>query len=401
MRIVFIIPVGIERPSGHRYFQIAKALVNRGHHVRILALHPDWINCHQPRFIHDGVEIWYVGQMHARKRGSNASRFGAWQLLHVLIASTLGLIVAILRSPADIYHAGKAQPLNGCAVLIGVYLLRWQPFYVDCDDDEVNSNRLTSSWQRAIFAFWQWLIVRLAAGSTVNTHFLAAQNRRRANHPVVYVPNGVDPSLFHPPSAAVLAGLRTALRLDGQQVIVYAGSLALQNHPVNLLIDAFVYLLPMLPNTSLLLVGSGEDLAHLQEYVQQQGVANQVRFTGHLPRSSVHTFFALGDVSVDPVQDDSVAQARSPLKLFESLCVGVPVVTADVGDRRLLLDEGRAGVLVAPGDPLALAQGILAVLGDPIFAKKLAEAGQRHVQAHYTWSQLATRWATLYEARAT
>jgi glycosyltransferase involved in cell wall biosynthesis len=174
--------------------------------------------------------------------------------------------------------------------------------------------------------------------------------------------------------------LCSALSLDRQQVIVYAGSLALQNHPVNLLIDAFVY---------------------LQAYVQQQGIASHVRFTGHLPRSIVHTFLALGAVSVDPVQDDSVAQARSPLKIFESLYVGVPVVTADVGDRRLLLDDGRAGVLVAPGDPLALAQGILSVLRDPIFARGLAEAGRRHVQQHYTWPQLAACWETLYKVGAT
>jgi len=81
MKLVFIIPIGIERPSGRRYFCIARELVRRGHGVRILALHPDLANCPRRRFIRAGVEVWYVGQMHARKSESVPGRFTPLQLL--------------------------------------------------------------------------------------------------------------------------------------------------------------------------------------------------------------------------------------------------------------------------------------------------------------------------------
>src|SRR6185369_7480958 len=94
MRIVFLLPMGIDRPSGSRYFNLARELVRRGHAVRMLALHPDFAACAERRFVREGVEVWYVGQMHARKSGSVPIRLSPLQLLGVVIASTLGMIWA-------------------------------------------------------------------------------------------------------------------------------------------------------------------------------------------------------------------------------------------------------------------------------------------------------------------
>jgi glycosyltransferase involved in cell wall biosynthesis len=97
------------------------------------------------------------------------------------------------------------------------------------------------------------------------------------------------------------------------------------------------------------------------------------------------------------VYDNIVARARSPLKIFESMALGVPVVTGDVGDRAALLDEGRAGVLVEPGSAAALARGMCQVLEDPAHLQTLRRACQQHVQ-HYTWQALAARWEQVYAA---
>ncbi len=395
LRIVLLIPMGIERPSGVRYFHLARELVRRGHAVRILALHPDLAGCTQRRFVRGGVEVWYVGQMHSRKGGSVPGRFGPLQLLRTLVRSTLGMLWGVLCSPADVYHLGKPQPINGLAALLGVMLLRRKRFYVDCDDDEVSSNRLSAGWQRAVFAFWQWLLPRLACGVTTNTQFLTERMRRHGIAPVVYVSNGVDPQQFRRPAPAVLAGLRTALGLDGQRVIAYVGTLALHNHPVDLLLDAFAQLAPAFPDTKLLLIGGGEDLPLLRRRVEELGLAKRVLFTAHLPQASVRAYLALAALSVDPVRDDDVARARSPLKLFESLALGVPVVTGDVGDRAAALQEGQAGVLVCPGDATALACGIASVLSHEAKLAAMARAGQQHVR-NYEWPRLAAQWEAVY-----
>jgi glycosyltransferase involved in cell wall biosynthesis len=395
LRIVFLIPMGIERPSGVRYFHLARELVRRGHAVRILALHPDLATCAQRRFVRDGVEVWYVGQMHARKGGSVPGRFGPLQLLQTLIRSTLGMLWGVLCSPADVYHLGKPQPINGLAALLGVLLLRRKRFYVDCDDDEVGSNRLSAGWQRAIFAFWQWLLPRLALGVTTNTRFLTERMRRQGITPVVHVSNGVDLQQFQRPTSAVLAALRTALGFDGQRVIAYAGTLALHNHPVDLLLDAFAQIASVFPDTKLLLIGGGEDLPLLRRKVDERGLTKRVVFTGQLPRASIRAYLALADLSVDPVRDDDVARARSPLKLFESLALGVPVLTGDVGDRAAVLAGGQAGVLVPPSDATALAHGIMGMLQHGDKLGEFARAGQQHVR-NYEWSRLAAQWEKIY-----
>lgn len=395
MRITFLIIMGIERPSGRRYMQLARGLIAQGHRVRILALHPDLARCPQRRFVQDGVEVWYVGQMHARKAGSVPQRFGPLALLRVLAGATLGMIWGALCSPADAYHLGKPQPVNGLAALIAVRLLRRRPFYVDCDDDEVHGNRLTAPWQRAVFGFWQRLLPRLAAGVTANTRHLAAELAASGVRHVVYVPNGVALDQFTPPDPARLHALRLALGLQGRPVVAYAGTLALQNHPVDLLLAAWPLVLAAVPEAMLLLLGGGEDLPALQAQVARLQLTTSVRFSGQLPHAAVPAFLALAALSVDPVRDDAVARARSPLKLFESMALGVPVVTGAVGDRRELLAAGRAGLLVAPGRPEALAESITALLQDEPRRLALAAAGLAQAR-RYAWPSLALRWATIY-----
>lgn len=394
MRITFLITMGIERPSGRRYFAIARELVERGHRVRLLALHPDLSTCAQHRFVQAGVEVWYVGQMHARKRGSATERFGPLALLWVLLSSTLGMIWGIMCSPAAVYHLGKPQPVNGLAALIGVSMLRRKRFFVDCDDDEVLSNRLTAPWQRAVFGFWQWLLPGIAAGVTVNTSFLAGCMRRRGIAPVVLVPNGVEIAQFTRPDPAVLAALRTALGLEGRQVIGYAGTLALQNHPVDLLLAAFALLAGDFPTLALLLIGAGEDSDALQARAAQLGLQDRVYFSGHVAHSTVRALLALADLSVDPVHNDDVARARSPLKLVESLALGVPCVTGAVGDRVAVLADG-GGWLCAGGSAQALADTLRVALGDQAWLRA-ESANAPMVAARYDWAALAANWEYVY-----
>lgn len=394
MRIVLLLTAGIDRPIGARYLPICRELIRQGHQVRILALHPDFANCTQRRFIRDGIEVWYVGQMHARKIGSTTKSFSPLALLQVLIRSTLGMIWGIICSPADIYHLGKPQPINGLAAILGVMLLRGKRFYVDCDDDEVASNRLTAKWQRQVFAFWQNLLPRLAAGVTVNTQFLLQRLQQQDVKRIAYVPNGT-PEATTALEPLKQQALQQSLGL-GSQVIAYVGTLALHNHPVDILIDAFTLIAPQHPQAQLLLIGGGEDLEHLRNVVAHRGLADRVYFTGQLARHVTAHYLRLSCVTVDPVRDDVVARARSPLKIFESMALGIPVITGDVGDRALMLNYGQAGILVPADDAQALAQALNNVLSDQNYQQNLAQAAYQQSQ-HYRWDIVAKAWLDLYQ----
>ena len=387
-RIVFLITMGIERPSGQRYFNIARELVQSGSKVRILALHPDLQSCNVRRFVQDGVEIWYVGQMHSHKRDGETLPMKPVKLLRVLCSATLGMIWGIICSPSDIYHLGKPQPINGVAALLGVCGLRWRRFWVDCDDDEVTSNRFSSRWQQQVFAFWQWLLPALAAGVTVNTHFLAQRMRRRGIEPVVYVPNGVDFKHFQPPDGRMLAKLRTSLGLDGKQIIAYVGTVAFHNHPVDMLLEAFRLYSATNPNAVLLIIGGGEDLPTVKNWVQQYALIGRVICLGNVPRQTLPLYMSLATITVDPVYDNDVARARSPLKIVESLALGIPVITSNVGDRAAVI--GRSGMLVKAGDVHELCLSMSSVLcsynqNDIIMNNK-----------KYSWQQITSEFNSIY-----
>jgi len=392
MTIVLLITMGIDRPSGTRYFSLAREWARLGHRVRILALHPDLRRCRQRRFVQDGVQVWYVGQMYSRKSDSVPQRFGPLELLRVLAAATAGMAWGALCSPADVYHLGKPQPVNGLAAVLALRL-RGRRFWVDCDDDEVGANRFGAAWQRYVFAFWQALLPRLATGVTVNTHFLERRLSRPGAQPPVYVPNGVDLERFRRPEPAVLEALRACLGLVGRRVVGYAGSLALHNHPVDLLLDAFELLAREQGDVDLLLIGGGEDLPELQRRVAVRGLGNRVHFTGRVAPPMVAALLALAELSVDPVRDDDVARARSPLKIVESLAVGVPVVTGDVGDRREVL--GAAGFMAAPGDAHQLARTLRRLLNNREHLAAAAAAAHERAEA-YRWSRLAGLWLAAY-----
>ncbi|MCA1553208.1 MAG: glycosyltransferase, partial [Chloroflexi bacterium] len=106
-------------------------------------------------------------------------------------------------------------------------------------------------------------------------------------------------------------------------------------------------------------------------------------------------YLCAADCSVDPVYDTPASRSRSPLKIVESMALGVPVVTGDVGDRREMLANGGAGVLVHAGAAQALARGVLRVLCDGHLREQLA-CGARARAAAYDWAMLAPRWAQVY-----
>jgi glycosyltransferase involved in cell wall biosynthesis len=154
------------------------------------------------------------------------------------------------------------------------------------------------------------------------------------------------------------------------------------------------------PSVRLLLVGGGDDYDTLSAQVRESGLKDVVLMPGHVSPDQAVLYYHLADVSVDPVHDDAAARGRSPLKLFESWACGVPFVSADVGDRRILLGDPPAGLLAMPGDPLALAETILQVLNNQTLAKELRESGLERVK-DYFWDQLAVKLDWLYARGST
>jgi glycosyltransferase involved in cell wall biosynthesis len=80
---------------------------------------------------------------------------------------------------------------------------------------------------------------------------------------------------------------------------------------------------------------------------------------------------------------------------------GVPCIGSTVQSIPEILDHGRAGLLVEPGDEQALAQALLRLLSDDELAHRLGAAGQREVERRLTWDHVVERAAPPLTAAAT
>jgi glycosyltransferase involved in cell wall biosynthesis len=364
----------------------------------MLALHENLGPTVVRNFEREGVSIHYVGQSHVRKVGDATLYFSAPRLLWVVATGTIGLAWRAVRLRADVYHICKPHPQNSFAGLLATRLSRGRRLFLDYDDLEAGINRFSGAWQQRGIAWLEDHLPRFLDGLTTHTRFLEKrlQTLGVPRERILRLPSGVNKSRFQDVSPALVADWRERLNLNGQRVVVYAGNMLLVSHPVDLLLEAFARLCARVQDVVLLLVGGGPDLALLKTLAQQLKVADRCRFVGRLAADEVPALLSLADVSVDPVHDDEVAQARWPLKITESLAVGTPVVTGDVGDRREMLGDGKAGLLVAPGDPEALADGLETVLSDAILCQDLA-AGCKVQADEYALDDLAARLLAFYE----
>ncbi len=145
-----------------------------------------------------------------------------------------------------------------------------------------------------------------------------------------------------------------------------------------------------------MLVGGGEDHETVVRQVSALGLEDRVRIVGRVSPEDVKHYVRLGVLTVDPVRADGAALGRSPLKIVESMALGVPVVTGDVGDRVHLLAGGEAGGLVAPGSVDALAQEIQRLLSNPSLLEEKQRACVQVARGYY-WDHLVHRFVQVYE----
>jgi len=85
----------------------------------------------------------------------------------------------------------------------------------------------------------------------------------------------------------------------------------------------------------------------------------------------------------------------SPLKVYEYMAAGVPVVASAIGQLRDLIQPEINGILISPGDPAALAQALERLLNEPALRTRLGREARKTVLAHYTWHAIVCRILTL------
>jgi glycosyltransferase involved in cell wall biosynthesis len=197
------------------------------------------------------------------------------------------------------------------------------------------------------------------------------------------VPNGVNPALYP-------EDLRPSYPAgSGDFTIGFVGSLK-PWHGLPILVEAFDMLHRLAPSSRLLIVGDGTERAKLESGLAARGLLEAARLTGAVAPHEVPGLLASMDVAVAPYP----SQARcyfSPLKVFEYMAAGLPVVASRIGQLVELIQDGINGLLCPPGDPVALARAIGRVRSEPELSARMRRAARALVLEHHTWDAVARR----------
>jgi glycosyltransferase involved in cell wall biosynthesis len=182
---------------------------------------------------------------------------------------------------------------------------------------------------------------------------------------------------------------------SGQPVVAYAGHLYAWKG-VEVLLDAMA----TLPDVEGLIVGGHEaepDLGRLIARAGSLGILDRVRFTGLVAPARVAELLRSADVLVLPNPASAIStRFTSPLKLFEYMAAGRPVVASDLPAIREVLQHEVTALLVEPGDAGAIAAGIRRLVDEPGLGDRLAGAAALAVR-DYSWDRRAERIEVLLQ----
>lgn len=381
----------LERASGVQVVKTAAALAREGHRVRLLVRQSDSRPTAELLALygldpHPGLEVRRLRVLHRRgsfllPRASFLARGAAAGLAArrrgaVVFTRDLQLADLLLRFPASgrgavVYEAHAVESL--------MYGERGALYGTTEAADPRKAARIAGRearvWKRATG------LVTTTAG--IRDTF-AEQHGARSG--VAVIPNGCDV----PPRAA-FPGLAAA---DPPRVL-YAGQL----YPWKG-VDVLVEAMAAVPSARLVILGGIEgeaDTRRIRALVEKHGLAGRTEQPGLVPQPRVADELARAAVVVVPFLRAGMTERHtSPLKIFEAMAAGRPIVASDLPSSREVLRDGVSALLVPPGDAAALAAAVRRVLTDRDLATRLAR-GAWDEAPQYSWDARARKLRALFE----
>lgn len=191
---------------------------------------------------------------------------------------------------------------------------------------------------------------------------------------------------------AELDALATEYNLDrSRPVAVFLGSFRAW-HGVAGFMEAARSLISNGSKLSFLAIGGGPELASFTEQSDTWSLPEgRLVFTGPQPHDRVPLLLALGDIGVAPFDLSAHEPLRtfgfywSPLKVFEYMSMGMPVVTVDVPPLNSIVREGHEGLLHPSGDVTALKSALSRLEADANLRSTMGASARARVVEHYSW----------------
>jgi glycosyltransferase involved in cell wall biosynthesis len=209
---------------------------------------------------------------------------------------------------------------------------------------------------------------------------------------IVTIPNAIDPLNYthHDMSQTTLDTFKSKYNLTNKRIILYVGQM-IQRKGINFLINAIPIIKEKLKDKELMFifVGSGDVLEALKKQTKKLEIESSVLFTGSVNTEDLFMFYKSSELYVLPSLSEGL-----PTTILEAMYFGLPVISTNIpGIRDHFFDSA---LLVPHRDEHALAESIITLLSDKVFAKKLSQIGKQLVLSRYTWDRVAKEYEDLY-----
>jgi glycosyltransferase involved in cell wall biosynthesis len=227
----------------------------------------------------------------------------------------------------------------------------------------------------------------ILSGVTIITesmyNYLKEMNLVKLQLPVAFWSSGVNRSLFKP-----MKNVSTKYfeKPENSIIVSYHGTLS-QNRGIHNLIKAINLLIEEgFDNIKLLLAGSGKDETFFKEEVIKLNINSHVIFTGVIPYNDIPKVISNADLAVIPFPKSDWWEYQSPLKIFEYLAMGVPIIATDLQAHRQISDS----ILLMPNNfPETIRDSIKKFIKLDSFSQKNLKRIAIEDSINYTWEKQA------------
>ncbi len=190
-------------------------------------------------------------------------------------------------------------------------------------------------------------------------------------------------------------GATPRARDDGAPLrVLFAGTVGLA-HGLDVLVDASRLAGPEVVRTQI--AGDGADGDRIRRLIDERGVTN-VEMLGVLPSDRIPALYRESDASAVLLRDLPIFAGALPTKMLEGMAAGRPVLLSARGEAARFVEASGAGLVVAPGDPAALATAIRRLHSEPDLRRSLGTAARTYAEAHFGRERAASEWGAQLKA---
>lgn len=190
------------------------------------------------------------------------------------------------------------------------------------------------------------------------------------------VPNGADTHIFRP-------GLDRPSDVPEGYVLFFGELSPWQG--IDLAITAATH--PAWPlGVALVIIGDGHEAGRVEQAAREMPA--RILYLGARPRSEIAAYVSNALATVSPKRYHAARAGQSPLKLYESLAAGVPVLATPLAGATDIESLKPAVITVDP-DAAAFATAVAALAGDPAASREMGVAGRDAILSNHTWTARA------------